>query len=115
MNDKIKASNNFTIGSDFELHSLKGKGKKEKLKGLDDENTAFLGKKPKSKQGNGHGLHEFGNLNLGFYLVTPLLAGVLLGSYLDGRFGSRPVWTLVFIFLGMAAMFYNLFRLIKKN
>lgn len=49
-------------------------------------------------------------VGLGFELVVPLLAGVLLGHWLDGRFGTRPWMLLAGTVLGMAAGFVNFLR-----
>jgi len=53
------------------------------------------------------------NFNIGFSLVTPILIGVIIGLTLDSRFHSKPVFTVLFIFLGAVSSFYNLFKLIK--
>lgn len=53
-------------------------------------------------------------LNIGYYLVTPMLIGVIVGLYLDSRFKSKPLYTLIFIFLGIAGTFYNLWKVAKN-
>ncbi len=53
--------------------------------------------------------------NIGYYLVTPLIVGVLFGVLLDNKFHTKPVLTLVFIFLGMVASLYNLLRITKES
>lgn len=52
--------------------------------------------------------------NIGFYLVTPLVAGVFLGLWLDSKFNSKPVLTISFIVLGAIGTFYNLIKLTKE-
>ncbi len=52
-------------------------------------------------------------LNIGFYLVTPLLVGVLAGAYADGRFHSKPIGVTIGIAIGAVGTFYNLFKLVK--
>ncbi len=52
-------------------------------------------------------------MNVGYYLAVPLLFGVFLGSFLDSKFKTKPVITLVLIVLGMIAAFYNLYKIIK--
>lgn len=52
-------------------------------------------------------------LNIGFYLVTPLLVGVLGGAYADTRFQSKPIGVTIGIVIGAVSTFYNLFKLIK--
>lgn len=53
-------------------------------------------------------------LNIGMYLATPLLVGVFLGTYLDNRFGTKPVITLVLLGLGLVSTFYNLYKIAKN-
>lgn len=54
-------------------------------------------------------------LGLGYYILTPLLLGVICGVTADKIFKSTPLLTLVFIILGAISTFYNLFRLTKEN
>jgi F0F1-type ATP synthase assembly protein I len=58
---------------------------------------------------------EYININVGYSLVTPILIGVIIGLTLDNKFRSKPVFTVLFIFLGTVSSFYNLFKLIKQN
>lgn len=53
--------------------------------------------------------------NLGFYLVTPLLLGVVGGFFLDRRFGHQHTFIIVGLTLGTIATFYNLFKLVKDS
>lgn len=52
-------------------------------------------------------------LNIGFYLITPLLVGILVGAYADERLRSKPVGVTIGIVIGAVSTFYNLFKLIK--
>lgn len=54
-------------------------------------------------------------INIGFYLITPLLAGVFCGLFLDNRFGTRPVFIIIGLLLGVVGTFYNLYRLTKLD
>jgi F0F1-type ATP synthase assembly protein I len=54
-------------------------------------------------------------MDVGLYIAIPLLMGVAAGLFLDGRFGTKPVFVLICIGLGAIASFYNLFRLVKKD
>jgi len=47
-------------------------------------------------------------------IVAPPLAGLLLGRFLDGRFGSSPVFTLILVLLGIAAGLRSLLRIAEK-
>ena len=51
--------------------------------------------------------------NVGFYLVTPILIGIFVGKYLDGKFNSGTFYTTTLIIFGTIATFYNLYTFIK--
>ena len=51
--------------------------------------------------------------NIGYYLLTPLLIGVFLGLYLDGRFSTHYL-TVIGILIGGIGSIYNLIRLINQ-
>ena len=53
-------------------------------------------------------------INIGFYIVTPILFGVFLGLTIDRMLKASPAFTILFLGLGTVASFYNLFRLTKK-
>lgn len=72
-----------------------------------------LTKKPKKAVQKTQDLGYLKYLNIGFYLVTPLLVGVLGGAYADGRFHSKPIGVTVGIIIGAVGTFYNLFKLVK--
>jgi len=46
---------------------------------------------------------------VGITLVVATVIGYFIGHYLDGRFGTTPWLTLVFLLLGIAAGFKNLY------
>ncbi len=54
------------------------------------------------------------SLNIGMYLVAPLLCGVLLGILLDNKFGTKPVFVLIGIFFGVLGSFFNLIKVVKS-
>ena len=49
-------------------------------------------------------------VGLGFEIVVPIVLGLLLGFWLDRRWGTGPWLLLTGILLGIAAGFYNFFR-----
>lgn len=53
-------------------------------------------------------------ISIGYYLVTPVLIGVIVGLYLDSQFKSKPLYIMIFLFLGVAGMFYNLIKVTKE-
>lgn len=54
------------------------------------------------------------SLNIGYYLLTPLLVGVFLGLALDKVFQTRGVFVVILILLGTVSSFYNLYKLTKE-
>jgi F0F1-type ATP synthase assembly protein I len=54
-------------------------------------------------------------INIGYYLVTPLLIGVFLGYLIDRQFEWRPYAMLLGIMMGLVGTIYNLVRIIKEN
>ena len=54
-------------------------------------------------------------LNLGLYLVVPLMLSVIIGIYLDRTFDTSGTFTLIGIGFGTISIFYNLYKLYKKG
>ena len=52
----------------------------------------------------------FGMLGVGSYLATTIVGLTLVGHFLDLRFETEPVLTLVFLVLGLTAGFYGAYR-----
>lgn len=50
-----------------------------------------------------------------FSLAGSLALGYFIGNYLDERLGSRGLFTVIFILLGIFSGFYNLYRLLGNN
>lgn len=59
-------------------------------------------------------LLSINSLNIGAYLITPILLGVFIGYNLDIYLNSKPIFILFFILLGTFSSFYNLFKLTKE-
>ena len=55
---------------------------------------------------------DFSYLNIGYYLVTPIVAGVFLGLGLDYWLKTKPFFVVFFLFLGTVGSFYNIFKLL---
>ena len=53
--------------------------------------------------------------SLGWSLVLPIVAGALLGNYLDRITGREFVWTIGLLFLGVALSLYNLYHILFKE
>ncbi|MBM3139327.1 MAG: AtpZ/AtpI family protein [Chloroflexi bacterium] len=55
----------------------------------------------------------FGLIGIGSYLATSIVGLTLVGVWLDGRFDTKPVLTLVFLVLGLAAGFYGAYQQLR--
>lgn len=52
---------------------------------------------------------------VGITLVAATVIGLYVGLWLDNRFGTSPWLTVVFLLLGIAAGFRNLFHYVKRS
>lgn len=52
---------------------------------------------------------------IGIMFVVCLAMGLFIGLYIDKWLGTKPWFTLIFIFLGIAAAFINMFRTIARQ
>jgi ATP synthase protein I len=43
-------------------------------------------------------------------LLAGIIVGTLLGIWLDDVFSTKPILTIIFIFLGLAGSIYNLYK-----
>ncbi len=53
--------------------------------------------------------------SIGIAMVLAIFGCLLLGSYLDRKFDSGNVFSIVFLIIGISAGFRNIYVLIKKN
>lgn len=65
------------------------------------------------KESNKEDFNSLQYLNLGIYLVLPLLLGVFFGTLVDSWLHTKPFFIILFIILGAISSFYNLIRLTK--
>ncbi len=49
-------------------------------------------------------------IGIGSYLATAIVVPTVIGHYLDGRFGTEPVFTLVLLVVGLLAGFLGAYR-----
>jgi ATP synthase protein I len=54
-------------------------------------------------------------MELGLSIVLPIVAGVLFGRYLDHLFGTSPILTLSFLFLGVIIGSIQIVKLARKD
>ena len=53
-------------------------------------------------------------LTLGIQLIVTILACVFAGHWVDGKFDTAPLWTLIGGLIGIAAGFYHFFKAVLK-
>ncbi len=71
--------------------------------------------KPKRKKRQRSVIKGLIHLNIGFYLIVPILLGVFVGYRLDLWFDTKPFFVLLFIVLGLISSFYNLWKLVREE
>ena len=60
-------------------------------------------------------IRQLGKLSLiGIELVVATFIGLAMGIYLDSKFGTSPWLTIIFLILGIAAGYRNIFLEVKK-
>jgi ATP synthase protein I len=52
---------------------------------------------------------------LGIEMAVAVVIGLLVGRWLDGRFDTEPLWTLVFLGVGIGAAFKGLVRVARQH
>ena len=58
-------------------------------------------------------LAAFGLLGVGFYIPAAIILGVVAGRWLDGKFGSEPLWLIVGLVLGLVAACYGVYVMLR--
>ncbi len=56
-----------------------------------------------------------GLLGLGWYIAFCILLGVFGGLWLDSKFNSKPVLTLVGLVLGIIMAFFGTYRMVRNS
>ncbi len=51
-------------------------------------------------------------VGMGWYVGICIVAGVVAGLWLDGKFGTKPILTIVGIILGVVVAFYGVYRML---
>tara|TARA_B110000438_G_scaffold246960_1_gene248811 strand:- start:513 stop:809 length:297 start_codon:yes stop_codon:yes gene_type:complete len=89
------------------------------MKDLKEISTRLKIAKKKTKiyddKGNGSNAASLGKaLKISTELVSSVLVGSIIGFLLDSWFGTKPLLTICFFFMGVAAGIINVFRSAKK-
>ncbi|MDO9028212.1 MAG: AtpZ/AtpI family protein [Candidatus Roizmanbacteria bacterium] len=72
------------------------------------ENFLIL-KNSKNKIKEKFGLAKY--LNIGYYLIIPILFGIFFGLFLDNRLKTKKTFLIMFFLIGIFASFYNLYKI----
>ena len=58
-------------------------------------------------------LNYFKYFNLGMTAVMPAIVGLLMGMLIDRMFNVSPLFTVVFLFLGILSGLWSLYKSVK--
>lgn len=89
-----------------DLNNLEEKLKSFRAKEAHEEDEAARIERESSNMRDG--------IRAGTEMVVPILVGIGLGYWLDGLFGTKPLFILVFLFAGIFTAFWNIYRLTQK-
>jgi len=78
-----------------------------------NEKKVFLKNKLKKSSLVKNPLEKY--LNIGYYLIIPIIIFLIIGSWLDKIFKTKPFFVLFFLFFGTLSSFYNLFKIYKES
>jgi ATP synthase protein I len=59
-------------------------------------------------------IRALGHATVGIELAASIIVGLFIGKWLDERFDTQPWFGVVFLLLGIAAGFNNLFRAARR-
>ena len=51
-------------------------------------------------------------VGVGFFIGISIVLGVLIGRWLDSKFGTEPILVVVGLILGLVVAFYGVFRML---
>jgi F0F1-type ATP synthase assembly protein I len=68
----------------------------------------------KRKKANDDKYRLIDAMDLGIYLIIPLLAGLGIGVVLDNRTGIKPVGIITGLLLGAVGSFFNLIKIVRQ-
>ncbi len=54
-------------------------------------------------------------VGIGWYIGICIVLGLLGGLWLDGKFGTKPLLTVLGLVLGLILAFYGVYRMILPN
>lgn len=111
LNDSLSSSSvrNVSQKQYFEIgHNLE-------VKPIEKNNFSQKTKTEKPKQNFKQHFLIAKSLNIGYYLITPLLLGVFFGLLIDNFLKTKPFFTIILIIFGVVASFYNLWKVAKEN
>jgi len=83
--------------------------------GKDLDLTKFISLKLKKKKSTNQLKFIMNYLNVGFYLVIPLLTSLYIGTVLDKHYRTKPLFTLIFIVFGLVIIVYQLKKLVDES
>ncbi len=76
---------------------------------LKSKESLFSLKKSNIKIKEKFGIAKY--LNIGYYLLIPILFGMFVGSFLDNQLKTNKMFFLIFFSVGIFSSFYNLYKI----
>ncbi len=52
-----------------------------------------------------------GVLGMGWYVVIAIILGILGGLWVDGEFGTKPLFTIIGLMIGIVAAVYGVYQM----
>lgn len=74
-----------------------------------------LPKKPEPEKSQDSSWMSALTIDVGVLVLVPILLGLTTGILCDSLFASKPTCTVVFLFLGLVASLYNIFKLTRQH
>ncbi|MBM2813364.1 MAG: AtpZ/AtpI family protein [Ignavibacteria bacterium] len=54
-------------------------------------------------------------LNLGIQMVLPILLCTFIGKWIDDKYATTPLWTIILAFFGIIVGMYTFFKTVLKK
>lgn len=51
-------------------------------------------------------------VGVGWYIGISILLGIIGGSWLDGKYGTQPLWVIVGLLLGIIVAIYGVYQML---
>ena len=70
---------------------------------------------PKKKVEKNNDFNIAKNINIGYYLITPMIFGIFFGLFLDKLLKTGKIFFIILFSVGIIGTFYNLYKIYKDD